>query len=156
MYLILIKAVCQKPHPQFFLRYISLSRSIICTSGTSASVQHTMQQTIIIYFSITSLQVIWGHCTSVYRFTLWGNWGGSAARVFYSPPGTRRLFGGHVLIKQWKKCNSGLQVQLEVNERMGKAHRYLTSLAQMWHSTAVPILLYKNQWHGPTWLKESW
>lgn len=59
-FFILIKAICQRPCLSFFLRHISLSRnSIMCIPGTSTSVRHTKcKTTIIIYFSITRLQVI--------------------------------------------------------------------------------------------------
>ena len=44
-----------------------------------------------------------------------------------------------------RSANMASKYNLEGSERVGKAHRYLTSLLYIWQISSAPVLLHQNQ-----------
>lgn len=149
MFLILTKAICQKSHPQFFLRHISLSRLNYMYFG---------------HISFSEAYLIWynnNHLFLNHKFA--GHWSSSphCADSHYGEAGVAVLHVSFILFlapadysevifshDNGRSASMASKCNLEGNEREAKACRYFHSLAQLWQIISALFYFTKTSDEG--------
>lgn len=119
------------------------------TSGISASVNNTKcKTTIIIYFSIISVQVIWATCFSMLIHIMGKlRWLCSMCLVFsWEQQVIPRLCFAR---GDGRNARVASKCILDIYEKVGKARRYFTSSVQMWHIAFGPFHFAKTSGADP-------
>lgn len=98
-FLIPAKTICQKSHPQFFLRHIFLSRlNYLYFRHVSFCEAYLMQYNKNHLFLNHKFAGHWSSSASLCRFTLWGSWGDYSMYPLFSSWDQQAIQGSYFLM----------------------------------------------------------